>query len=126
MELHLEASWSLCWRQDGPSGAKMGQVGTKLAVKFGKLRTKRRILYIYKLPINRKAATMLFEGVCVNYHHPGPQRGEPRVGSAPDVAFPANRADPVDPVQNSGRLKNPLFLNCFWHFLLELGIYFWP
>ena len=53
VELHLEASWSLCWRQDGPSGAKMGQVGTKLAVKFGKLRTKRRILYIYKLPIHR-------------------------------------------------------------------------
>ena len=59
VELHLEASWSLCWRQDGPSGAKMGQVGTKLAVKFGKLRTKRRILYIHKLPIHRKAATML-------------------------------------------------------------------
>ena len=53
VELHLEASWSLRWRQDGPSGAKMGQVGTKLAVKFGKLRTKRRILYIYKLPIHR-------------------------------------------------------------------------
>ena len=52
VELHLEASWSLCWRQDGPSGAKMGQVGTKLAVKFGKLRTKRRILYIYKPPIH--------------------------------------------------------------------------
>ena len=59
VELHLEASWSLCWRQDGPSGAKMGQVGTKLAVKFGKLRTKRRILYMQKLPIPRKAATML-------------------------------------------------------------------
>ena len=59
VELHLEASWSLCWRQDGPSGAKMSQVGIKLAVKFGKLRTKRRILYIHKLPIHRKAATML-------------------------------------------------------------------
>ena len=46
VELHLDASWSLCWRQDGPSGAKMSQVGIKLAVKFGKLRTKRRILYI--------------------------------------------------------------------------------
>ena len=57
--LHLEASWSPCWRQDGPSGAKMSQVGIKLAVKFGKLRTKRRILYIHKLPIHRKAATML-------------------------------------------------------------------
>ena len=57
VELQLEASWSLCWRQDGPSGAKMGQVEIKLAVKFGKLRTKRRILslsiYIYKLPIHR-------------------------------------------------------------------------
>ena len=59
VELHLEASWSLCWRQDGPSSAKMSQVGTKLAVKFCKLRTKRRILYIHKLPIHRKAATML-------------------------------------------------------------------
>ena len=53
VKLHLEVSWSLCWRQDGPSGAKMGQVRTELAVKFGKLRTKRRILYIYKLPIHR-------------------------------------------------------------------------
>jgi hypothetical protein len=31
-----------------------------------------------------------FEGVCVNYRHPGPRRGEPRVGSGPDVAFPAD------------------------------------
>ena len=45
VELHLEASWSLCWRQDGPSGAKMSQLGAKLAVKFGKLRTKRRTIY---------------------------------------------------------------------------------
>ena len=59
VELHLEASWSLCWRQDGPSVAKMSQVGIELAVKFGKLRTKRRILYIHKLPMHRKAATML-------------------------------------------------------------------
>ena len=28
-----------------------------------------------------------FEGVCVNYRHPGPRRGEPRVGSGPDIAF---------------------------------------
>ena len=28
----------------------------KFAVKFGKLRTKKRILYIHKLPIHRKAA----------------------------------------------------------------------
>ena len=29
----------------------------------------------------------LFEGVCLNYRNPDPRRGEPRVGSAPDVAF---------------------------------------
>ena len=55
--------------------------------------------------------TSLFEGVCVNYRHPGPRRGEPRVGSGPDVAFPL---DPVDPAQNSVRLifivKNNVFL----------------
>ena len=45
-----------------------------------------------------------FEGVCVNYRHPGPRRGEPRVGSAPHVAFPVDPldpADPADPAQNS-------------------------
>ena len=57
VELHLEASWSLSWRQDGPSGAKMSQVGIKLAVKFGKLRTKGRLLYIHKFPIHRIHAT---------------------------------------------------------------------
>ena len=66
VELHLEASWSLCCRQDCPCGAKMSQVGTKLAVKFGKLRTKRRILYIHKLPIHRKAATMLIMMIMMN------------------------------------------------------------
>ena len=45
-----------------------------------------------------------FEGVYVNYHNPGPRRGEPRVGSGPDVAFPADPLDPVDPLQNSVRL----------------------
>ena len=48
----------------------------------------------------------MFEGVCVNYRNPGPRRGEPRVGSAPDVAFPLDPVDPVDPLdplQNSGR-----------------------
>ena len=58
-----------------------------------------------------------FEGVCVNYRHPDPRRGEPRVGSAPDVAFPV---DPLDPLQNSVRLKNPLFLHAFGHFWPEL------
>ena len=45
-----------------------------------------------------------FEGVCVNYRNPAPRRGEPRVGSASDVAFPVDPLDPVDPVQNSARL----------------------
>ena len=39
-----------------------------------------------------------------NYRHPGPRRGEPRVGSAPLVAFPVDPVDPLDPldpVQNS-------------------------
>ena len=51
----------------------------------------------------------LFEGVCVNYRHPGPRRGEPRVGSGPDVAFPLDPLDPVDPLQSSGTLilKHP-------------------
>ena len=49
----------------------------------------------------------LFEGVCLNYRHPDPRRGEPRVGSAPHVAFPGDPVDPVDPLdslQNSVRL----------------------
>ena len=48
-----------------------------------------------------------FEGVCVNYRHPGPRHGEPRVGSAPDGAFPL---DPVDPVQSFWEAKRTLFL----------------
>ena len=56
---------------------------------------------------------MFFEGVCVNYRHPDPRRGEPRVGFAPDVAFPLDRVDRVDPVQNSVRLANIVFYNEF-------------
>ena len=56
---------------------------------------------------------LFFEGVCVNYRNPDPRRGEPRVGSAPDVAFPVDPLDPVDPVQNSVTLiftvKNNVF-----------------
>ena len=48
--------------------------------------------------------TKSFEGVCVNYRNPGPRRGEPRVGSGPDVAFPVDPLDPLDPVQNSVKL----------------------
>ena len=33
-----------------------------------------------------------------NYRHPGPRRGEPRVGSAPLVAFPVDPVHPLDPV----------------------------
>ena len=53
------------------------------------------------------ARTVYFEGVCVNYRNPDPRRGEPRVGSAPDVAFPV---DPLDPDQNSVRLSNAVFI----------------
>ncbi len=35
---------------------------------------------------------ILFEGVCVNYRHPGPRRGEPRVCSAQLDAFPLDRS----------------------------------
>ena len=52
---------------------------------------------------------MLFEGVCVNYRNPGPRRGEPRVGSAPDVAFPVDPVDLVDCTGNSVRLSNTVF-----------------
>ena len=55
--------------------------------------------------------------MCVNYRNPGPRRGEPRVGSGPDVAFPLDPLDPVDPVQSAVRLsfivKNIVFLNNF-------------
>ena len=74
-------------------------------------------------PRPRPRPQRLFEGVCVNYRHPDPRRGEPRVGSALDVAFPVDPLDPLDPldpVQNSVRLKNLLFLHAFGHFWPEL------
>ena len=37
----------------------------------------------------------------LNYRHPGPRRGEPRVGSAPHVAFPRDPLDRLDPLQSS-------------------------
>ena len=50
---------------------------------------------------------MLFEGVCVNYRHPGPRRGEPRVCPAQLDVFlldPVDLLDPLDPLQN---LRDP-------------------
>merc|ERR1711906_86374 len=64
--------------------------------------------------MRRHAMHVLFEGVCVNYRNPGPRRGEPRVGSAPDVAFP------LDPAQNSGRLSNSVFYNDFGTFCRKM------
>ena len=64
-----------------------------------------------------------FEGVCVNYRNPDPRRGEPRVGSAPDVAFPL---DPVETVQSSVRLQNYLFYNDFGTFRRNWGPIFGP
>ena len=53
-------------------------------------------IYIYRSHIK------LFEGVCVNYRHPGPRRGEPRVGSGPDVAFPP---DPVESSRSAAEFR---------------------
>ena len=64
-----------------------------------------------------------FEGVCVNYRNPGPRRGEPRVGSAPDVAFPVDPVDPLDPVdllQNFVRLSNTVSYNDFSTFCRKM------
>ena len=59
----------------------------------------------------------------MNYRNPGPWRGEPRVGSALDVAFPA---DPLDPVQSSVRPPNALFYNTFGTFRRNWGPIFGP
>ena len=76
-----------------------------------------------------------FEGVCVNYRNPAPRRGEPRVGSAPDDAFPLDPVDPldpldpldpVDPVQSSVRLSNTVFYNDFGTFCRNWGPIFGP
>ena len=42
-----------------------------------------------------------------NYRNLGPRRGEPRVGSGPDVAFPVDPLDPVDPPDCS---QNAVFI----------------
>ena len=58
----------------------------------------------------RHKNVLCFEGVCVNYRNPDPRRGEPRVGSAPDVAFP------VDPLLGSAELREAqklLVFTCF-------------
>ena len=68
----------------------------------------------------------LFEGVCVNFRHPDPRRGEPRVGSAPDVAIPAIPAIPADPLQNSVRLENLEFYIGFGTFCRNWGPIFGP
>ena len=56
-----------------------------------------------------------------NYRHPGPRRGEPRVGSAPHVAFPVER---VNPVQNSVRPQNERQYNDFGTFCRNWGAVF--
>ena len=57
----------------------------------------------------------------LNYRNPDPRRGEPRVGSAPDVAFWGNPVDPLDPLQNSVRLANVGFYNDFGTFSRNWG-----
>ena len=62
-----------------------------------------------------------------NYRHPGPRRGEPRVGSAPHVAFPLDPGDPLDPldpgdpVQNSARLQNAVKRNDYGTFSRKMS-----
>ena len=63
-----------------------------------------------------------------NYRHPGPRRGEPRVGSAPDVPFPVDPLDPLDPVdplQNSVRLIFTVKIKFFTDFLGKMITNFW-
>ena len=57
----------------------------------------------------------------VNYRHPDPRRVEPRVGSAPHVAFPVDPEDPVDPEQNSVRPQNGRQYNDFGTFSRTMG-----
>ena len=62
-----------------------------------------------------------------NYRNPGPRRGEPRVGSGPDVAFPLDPVDPVDPLDPVDPVQNSVWLiftvknNVFKHFLGNWG-----
>ena len=60
----------------------------------------------------------------VNYRHPDPRRGEPRVCSTQLDAFPEDPVDPLDPLQNSGRLilKHPS--RSFGIFGREMGTHF--
>ena len=65
----------------------------------------------------------LFEGVCVNYRHPAPRRGEPRVCSTGLDAF---WLDPLDPLQSSETLvlKHPS--RSFGTFGRKMGAHFDP
>ena len=57
----------------------------------------------------------------VNYRHPDPRRGEPRVCSTQLDAF---TEDPVDPVQNSGRLILKHLSRSFSTFGRKMGTHF--
>ena len=70
-----------------------------------------------------------FEGVCVNYRHPAPRRGEPRVGSAPNVAETVQTLQTlqrVETAQNSVRRGSALFYNTFGTFCRNGGPIFGP
>ena len=74
---------------------------------------------------SRTIISFSFEGVCVNYRHPDPRRGEPRVGSAPDVAFPAESSGSGGSGAELREAQKCLILQYFWHFFPELGTHFW-
>ena len=67
-----------------------------------------------------------FEGVCVNYRHPAPRRGEPRVCSTRLDAFWLDPVDGLDPLQSSETLilKHPS--RSFGTFSRKIGTHFDP
>ena len=78
------------------------------------------------LCLRRGIVDVYFEGVCVNYRHPAPRRGLPRVCSTRMDAFWLDPVDRLDPLQNSGTLilKHPS--RSFGTFSRKIGTHFDP
>ena len=56
-----------------------------------------------------------------NYRNPGPRRGEPKVGSGPEVAFPVDRSGSAAEFREAHFYCKKL---CFWTIFGELGTIF--